>query len=243
MRRDGLRRGRPDRRCSLRRPLLLPGRHGRAAALSRCAHPAPCDHQGGHARPGPGRPRSAAAHRECDCGTEARRHMAADVSGERLGVAADRSRGAAWRTVGVTALLLDAGLVLVVLGMAVWIVVARQTVAAVMGFIVYGLLLSLVWLRLGAPDVALTEAAIGGGLGGVLMLSAAGRLRGVTQPAREPGFARRAIAAALSAMVAAGLMAGLLLLPEPAPTLAPAAAANAAATTLGNPVTNVLMAF
>src|SRR5262249_40946897 len=37
--------------------------------------------------------------------------------------------------------------------------------------------------------------------------------------------------------------AGVLLLPEPAPTLAPAAAANSAATGLGNPVTNVLMAF
>jgi multisubunit Na+/H+ antiporter MnhB subunit len=35
----------------------------------------------------------------------------------------------------------------------------------------------------------------------------------------------------------------MLLLPDPAPTLAPAAAANAAATGLGNPVTNVLMAF
>ena len=35
----------------------------------------------------------------------------------------------------------------------------------------------------------------------------------------------------------------MLSLPDPAPTLAPAAAANAAATGLGNPVTNVLMAF
>jgi multisubunit Na+/H+ antiporter MnhB subunit len=35
----------------------------------------------------------------------------------------------------------------------------------------------------------------------------------------------------------------VLFLPDPAPTLAPAAAANAAATGLGNPVTNVLMAF
>jgi multisubunit Na+/H+ antiporter MnhB subunit len=35
----------------------------------------------------------------------------------------------------------------------------------------------------------------------------------------------------------------VLFLPDPAPTLAPAAAENAAATGLGNPVTNVLMAF
>ena len=89
-----------------------------------------------------------------------------------------RPRRAARRVVGVTARLLDVGLVLVVLGMAAWIIVARQTVAAVMGFVAYGLLLSLVWLRLGAPDVALTEVAIGGGLSGVLMLGAAGRSAG-----------------------------------------------------------------
>ena len=47
----------------------------------------------------------------------------------------------------------------------------------------------------------------------------------------------------LAATVAAALAAGVLLLPDPAPTLAPAAAENAAATGLGNPVTNVLMAF
>jgi multisubunit Na+/H+ antiporter MnhB subunit len=50
-------------------------------------------------------------------------------------------------------------------------------------------------------------------------------------------------AAALSAAVAAALGASVLLLPDAAPTLAPAAAANAVATGLGNPVTNVLMAF
>src|SRR5262249_46157756 len=50
-------------------------------------------------------------------------------------------------------------------------------------------------------------------------------------------------AALLSAAVAAALAAAVLFLPDPAPTLAPAAAEGAAATGLGNPVTNVLMAF
>ena len=48
---------------------------------------------------------------------------------------------------------------------------------AVVGYIVYGLLLALVWVRLFALDVALTEAAIGGGVTGVLLISAAVRLR------------------------------------------------------------------
>ena len=75
------------------------------------------------------------------------------------------------------ALALELVLAAVVLGVAVWTIAARETFAAVVGFVAYGLLIALVWVRLDAVDVALTEAAIGGGLGGVLMLGAAARLR------------------------------------------------------------------
>src|SRR5262249_33677200 len=130
------------------------------------------------------------------------------------------------------------------LGMAIWTIAARETFAAVAGFIAYGLLLALVWVRLDAVDVALTEAAIGGGLSGVLLLGAAARLRATeTFAAERPGGVLCLGAAVFSAAVAAALAASVLLLLDPAPTLAPAAAANAAATGLGNPVTNVLMAF
>ncbi len=140
--------------------------------------------------------------------------------------------------------VLDAGIFALVLALAVWVVFARDAVAAVVGFVAYGLLLALVWMRLGAPDVALTEAAIGGGLSGVLLLGAAARL-GTGSPAATPtrGLAQRAVAAALASTVSACLAASLLFLPDPAPTLAPEATAHAAATGLGNPVTNVLMAF
>jgi multisubunit Na+/H+ antiporter MnhB subunit len=46
-------------------------------------------------------------------------------------------------------------------------------------FIVFGLLVSLAWVRLNAPDIALAEAAIGSGLTGALLLSALGRMRGL----------------------------------------------------------------
>src|SRR5262249_52581616 len=84
-----------------------------------------------------------------------------------------------------------------------------------------------------------------GGLSGVLLLGAAARLRTTETAAEAEGLrsVMRVATAALAATVAAALGAGVLLLPDPAPTLAPAAAANAAATGLGNPVTNVLMAF
>ena len=143
------------------------------------------------------------------------------------------------------ALALEIVLAAVVLSVAVWTIAARETFPAVAGFVAYGLLLTLVWVRLGAPDVALTEAAIGSGLTGALLLGAAARLRASEEPeaVERPGGTVRVLAAVLSATVAAALAAGLLFLPDPAPTLAVAAAENAAATGLGNPVTNVLMAF
>jgi multisubunit Na+/H+ antiporter MnhB subunit len=140
---------------------------------------------------------------------------------------------------------LETTLAAVVLGLAIWTIAARETFAAVVGFIAYGLLLSLIWVRLDAVDVALTESAIGGGLGGVLLLGAAARLKAAetVAVAERPGGIVRLGAAVLSAMVASALAAGVLFLPDPGPTLAPAAATNAAATGMGNPVTNVLMAF
>jgi multisubunit Na+/H+ antiporter MnhB subunit len=78
----------------------------------------------------------------------------------------------------------------------------------------------------------------------VLMLGAAARLRTVeASSAARPSIILRIAAALFSTTVAAALAVAVLSLPDPAPTLAPAAADNAAATGLGNPVTNVLMAF
>lgn len=53
----------------------------------------------------------------------------------------------------------------------------RDLFRAVIKFIALGLLLAVAWVRLGAPDVALAEAAVGTGLTGALMLSALVRLR------------------------------------------------------------------
>jgi multisubunit Na+/H+ antiporter MnhB subunit len=144
-----------------------------------------------------------------------------------------------------TGFALDYCLAALFVAVAAWTVVARASLSAVVGFVAFGLLLTLVWVRLEAVDVAMTEAAIGSGLTGALLLSAAARLRAGEAPAEAErvSLRLRAVAALLSAMVAAALAAAVLLLPDPAPTLAPAAAANAAATGLGNPVTNVLMAF
>jgi len=86
-------------------------------------------------------------------------------------------------------LAFDIGLALLVLGVAAWTIAARDTFAAVVGFVAYGLLLALVWVRLQAPDIALTEAALGSGLTGGLLVAASARLRRAeVLPARGRGL-------------------------------------------------------
>ena len=142
------------------------------------------------------------------------------------------------------ATLFEIVLAAVVLGLAIWTITVPETYSATVGFVAYGLLVALIWVRLDAVDVALTEAAIGGGLGGVVLLGAAARLRDAEAMAAERSSPIvRLTAAILSASIAAALGLAILLLPDPAPTLAPAVVSNAGATGLGNAVTNVLMAF
>jgi multisubunit Na+/H+ antiporter MnhB subunit len=140
---------------------------------------------------------------------------------------------------------LNAGVALLVVGLALWTVVVRDTFAAAIGFVAYGLLLTLVWVQLRGIDVALTEAAIGGGLTGFLLIRAAARLRHTEAAARteRPRAALRVAAALVSCVLAAAIALAVLALPDPAPSLAPQVAASIAATGVGNPITAVLLAF
>lgn len=61
------------------------------------------------------------------------------------------------------------------LGLALAALTSREPRRGVILFIAFGLLLALVWARLRAPDIAIAEAAIGAGLAGALLLSAARR--------------------------------------------------------------------
>lgn len=131
------------------------------------------------------------------------------------------------------------------LWLALWTVVARDAFLAVAAFVVYGLLLALAWVRLAGIDVALTEAAIGGGLTGALLLGALGKLQATESGGAPPppGAGVRWLAAVLALAVTATLMIAVLHLPEPAPTLAPPVLANLPANGVANPITGVLLAF
>ncbi len=137
----------------------------------------------------------------------------------------------------------DIGLAVLILGIGVWTIAAREAFAAVIGFVVYGLLLSIAWVRLSAVDVALTEAAIGGGMTGMLMLGAVARLRSAKGSDAPTSMPVRLVTGALCTLVAAGLAIAVLSPPEVIPTLAPMAMENLPQTGLGNPVAGVLFVY
>jgi multisubunit Na+/H+ antiporter MnhB subunit len=140
-------------------------------------------------------------------------------------------------------LIFSTAVALLVVGVAGYTILARESFPAIVAFVAYGLLVALIWMGLAAPDVALTEAALGGGVTGALLLGACSRLRGEKVRENFPRPIGRLVALVLCLCVTAGLIGVVLLLPEPAPTLAPIALEPLATTGLGNAVTAVLMAY
>ncbi|HXX49734.1 MAG TPA: MnhB domain-containing protein [Xanthobacteraceae bacterium] len=142
-----------------------------------------------------------------------------------------------------TVFIFDVALVALLIAVATWIIAARGTFLAVVAFVAYGLLLAVVWVQLSAIDVALTEAAIGSGVTGMLLLGAASRLRKTEVAAVSAGAALTWTAAALCALIAAGLAAVVLFPPSTIFTLAPQAMAHLPESGLGNPVAGVLFVY
>jgi len=138
--------------------------------------------------------------------------------------------------------VVDVGLAILALFVAGWIIAVRDAFAAVIGFVVYGLLLSLVWVRLWAIDIALTEVAIGSGVTGALLLRAISQISIVnSEPPAKGTF--RTSAAIFCASISLAIAVVIFALPEPPPTLAPEASSGLPAVGVGNPVTAVLLAY
>lgn len=78
--------------------------------------------------------------------------------------------------------ILDIILALFLVGVAWSVLTSRELFRGVVLFIVFGLVMALVWLRLGAPDIALAEAAIGSGLTSALLIEA---VRQIEKPRRR----------------------------------------------------------
>lgn len=72
----------------------------------------------------------------------------------------------------MTLTLLEAALIVFVVGCALGAALLKNTLAAVISFAAYSLGISIIWLVLQAPDVGLTEAAVGAGIMTILFLLA-----------------------------------------------------------------------
>lgn len=118
-------------------------------------------------------------------------------------------------------------------------------------FIVFGLLMSLVWVRLGAPDVALAEAAIGAGFTGALLIEAVRALpsahldlEGPSPPSpRAEARSPTRGGAPLVAVIGAVLGVTVLRLEQSPGGLTGEVMERMEASGLGQPVTAVLVGF
>lgn len=137
----------------------------------------------------------------------------------------------------------DALLALVLLALAVaclWVKTARS---GSLLFIAFGLLLALAWVRLGAIDVALAEAAIGAGIAGALLLDAARQFE--HSPAGQDSM--RVPSPWPSSLwmfvLAAVLLYALSTIPPLAGNATLAVSAALESSEIAHPVTAVLLAF
>lgn len=86
------------------------------------------------------------------------------------------------------AMAFDGTLCLMLLFIAGLLLAFRDLFRSILLFFVFGLMMSLAWVRLNAVDVALAEAAIGAGLTGALFLAAYSRIRRLPgRPGARPG--------------------------------------------------------
>jgi uncharacterized MnhB-related membrane protein len=68
-------------------------------------------------------------------------------------------------------------LIAVMIAGAVTAALLRNLLAAVIVFMVYSLMMALLWQQLNAPDLAITEAAVGAGVTTILFILTLRRLR------------------------------------------------------------------
>lgn len=149
------------------------------------------------------------------------------------------------------ALIVDCTLLLALIVTAIGVLITRKLYTAVVLFIVFGVLMTLAWVRLQAPDLALAEAAIGAGLTGVLLLDALGHLKPDGSASDGPESIHTpepdTLLAGLGLMLAAGLTGVLwwvLINPgDPVVHLDQAVQQHLPATGVESPVTAVLLAF
>ena len=151
-------------------------------------------------------------------------------------------------------ILFDLLLGVSVVALAVAVMGARDLFAAIVLFVIFGLLSALAWARLSAPDVALAEAAIGTGVTGALLLKTLHHLRYVTgqldqfaapgmTPAEPVPMGVIAANAAFCGLITLGLAVAYLGAPQGGPGFDALVAEAMPQSGVEHPVTAVLLNF
>ncbi|AUX25457.1 hypothetical protein SOCEGT47_060040 [Sorangium cellulosum] len=110
-------------------------------------------------------------------------------------------------------------------------------------FIAFGLLSAMAWARLGAPDIALVEAAVGSGITGALVMSALGWVGPARPPPRPPSWRVRVLLALLLCGLVLLVGAVVFSLPDPSRGLRDDVLAHLGPSGVSHPVTAVLLNF
>ena len=70
-------------------------------------------------------------------------------------------------------------LLLFIIACAVEVAVTKNLLSAVIIFMAQGLVVSIVWMLLRSPDLAITEAAVGAGVSSILMFAALKKIHAI----------------------------------------------------------------
>ena len=65
------------------------------------------------------------------------------------------------------------------IGSAVVVSTIKSLLGAIIAFMVYSLIMTILWQQLNAPDLAITEAAVGAGITTILFILTLKRVKGV----------------------------------------------------------------
>ncbi len=77
-------------------------------------------------------------------------------------------------------------LLLFIVVCAVAVAATKSLLSAVIIFMAQGLVVSIVWILLRSPDLAITEAAVGAGVSSILMFAALKKIRAIDGEEEKP---------------------------------------------------------
>ncbi|MDT8439038.1 MAG: hydrogenase subunit MbhD domain-containing protein [Wenzhouxiangellaceae bacterium] len=144
-------------------------------------------------------------------------------------------------------LLVDAALGLILVGLALQVISGHQLFRSIVFYVAFGLVMAMIWARLGALDLALADAALGAGLVGALMMVAFRRLVEFEPVQTADAGARDSTLVPVVALLSAALVAALGFSALPVADIEGRAGELALARLdelgLGNPVAAVVLVF